>query len=131
MRSNSTADAPVNAIIFTTVCTIIYIFFGNFRALVTFNGLAEYTFFFLTMIGAIILRIREPQLHRPYKPVIFAPIVFALVSGLVVARGAIFAPRQAVVLVAVWVMGLGLYRERREWRRRREGKGSSRPSTRI
>ncbi|PWY96113.1 amino acid transporter [Aspergillus sclerotioniger CBS 115572] len=128
-QSTSTADAPVNAIIFNTVCTVLYILFGNFRALVTFNGLAEYTFFFLAMVGAIILRIREPQLHRPYKPFIFAPILFNLVSGLVVTRGAIFAPMQAVVLIGVWAVGLGFYGGRRKWLRR-GGKASSRASTR-
>ncbi|RAK95960.1 amino acid transporter [Aspergillus ibericus CBS 121593] len=117
-QSPSTADAPVNAILFNTACTMIFIFFGNFRALVTFNGLAEYTFFFLTMIGAIILRAREPELLRPYKPFIFAPILFAVVSGFVVTRGAIFAPLQAVVLVAVWGIGLGFYGVRRQFGKR-------------
>jgi amino acid transporter len=38
------------------------------RILLTLNGLAEYFFFFLTVLGAIILRWREPELHRPVKP---------------------------------------------------------------
>ncbi|PYI09719.1 amino acid transporter [Aspergillus sclerotiicarbonarius CBS 121057] len=120
-QSPSTGDAPVNAIIFTTGGTMIFIFFGNFRALVTFNGLAEYTFFFLTMVGAIILRIREPQLRRPYKPFILAPILFAVVSGFVVTRGGMFAPQQAGVLVAVWAIGLGFYGARRQWLGKRRG----------
>ncbi|KAI9369623.1 amino acid/polyamine transporter I [Aspergillus egyptiacus] len=107
--SESESDAPLNALIFSTICSALYIVFGNFRALVTFNGLAEYTFFFLTMIGAIVLRIREPNLHRPYKPIILIPAAFALVSGFVVARGAVFAPFQAVILFAVWGLGLVFY----------------------
>ncbi|GKZ21794.1 Y+L amino acid transporter [Aspergillus brasiliensis] len=114
-QSTSTADAPINAIFFSTACSIVYIFFGNFRALVTFNGLAEYTFFFLTMVGAIVLRVREPHLPRPYKPMIGIPFAFALVSGFVVTRGAMFAPVQAVVLIGLWLMGLGFYSARRRW----------------
>ncbi|KAI3008914.1 hypothetical protein CBS147346_2349 [Aspergillus niger] len=119
-QSASTADAPINAILFSTGCSIVYIFFGNFRALVTFNGLAEYTFFFLTMVGAIVLRVREPQLPRPYKPMICIPLIFALVSGCVVTRGAVFAPVQAMVLIGLWLMGLGFYSARRRWVGKRE-----------
>jgi L-type amino acid transporter 9 len=78
------------------------------RILLTLNGLAEYFFFFLTVLGAIILRWREPELHRPVKPFILIPIIFAIISGFVVVRGAIFAPIQAAILVGIWVVG-GVY----------------------
>jgi amino acid transporter len=103
------SDAPINAIFLSTVLSAIYILLGNFRALLTFNGLGEYTFFFLTVLGAIILRYREPQLERPYKPLILVPAIFALVSGFVVVRGAVFAPTQAFVLVGLWGLGLAFY----------------------
>ncbi|KAI1638685.1 amino acid/polyamine transporter I [Biscogniauxia mediterranea] len=108
------SDAPLNAIILSTVLSALYILFGNFRALLTFNGLGEYSFFFLTVVGAVVLRYREPALHRPYKPLVLVPLTFALVSGFVVVRGAIFAPALALVLVVLWVLGLGFY-----WGRKR------------
>ncbi|KAF7561526.1 hypothetical protein G7046_g2594 [Stylonectria norvegica] len=113
--TKSKSDAPINAIILSTILSTLYILLGNFRALLTFNGLGEYSFFFLTVLGALILRYREPQLHRPYKPYALIPAVFAVVSGFVVVRGAIFAPVQAAVLVAVWGVGLAFYYIRR-WR---------------
>ncbi|KAI5926173.1 amino acid/polyamine transporter I [Camillea tinctor] len=108
-QSATKSDAPLNAIILSTILSALYILLGNFRALLTFNGLGEYSFFFLTVVGAVVLRWREPQLRRPYKPFILVPLVFALVSGFVVVRGAIFAPTLAVVLVVLWVLGLGFY----------------------
>jgi amino acid transporter len=105
----SKSDAPINALVLSAVLSAFYILLGNFRALLTFNGLGEYTFFFLTVIGAIILRYREPHLERPYKPPILTPIIFAVVSGFVVIRGAVFAPIQAAVLAGVWVVGLAFY----------------------
>jgi amino acid transporter len=108
------SDAPINAIILSTALGAIYILLGNFRALLTFNGLGEYTFFFLTVLGAIILRYRQPGLARPYKPLILIPVIFALVSGFVVVRGAAFAPTQALILVALWALGLAFY-----WNQRR------------
>ncbi|KXX74237.1 b(0,+)-type amino acid transporter 1 [Madurella mycetomatis] len=114
-QKTSDSDAPINAIILSTILSTLYILLGNFRALLTFNGLGEYTFFFLTVLGAIVLRYREPYLERPYKPLVFIPIVFALVSGFVVVRGAAFAPTQACVLVGLWVLGLAFYLLRRHY----------------
>ncbi|KAI4598092.1 hypothetical protein KJ359_003901 [Pestalotiopsis sp. 9143b] len=109
----SGSDAPLNAIILSTILSALYILLGNFRALVTFNGLGEYSFFFLTVLGAVILRFREPDLKRPYKPFLLVPLVFAAVSGFVVVRGAIFAPMLALVLIVVWALGLGFYQIRK------------------
>ncbi|SPO04323.1 related to large neutral amino acid transporter [Cephalotrichum gorgonifer] len=109
------SDAPINALLLSAVLSSLYILFGDFRSLLTFNGLGEYTFFFLTVVGVIVLRIREPGLRRPYKPHVAVPAVFAVVSGFVVVRGAAFAPVQAGVLVAVWGLGLLFYLARRWW----------------
>jgi solute carrier family 7 (L-type amino acid transporter), member 9/15 len=107
--STSTSDAPLNALLLSSVLSTFYILFGSFRALLTFNGLGEYSFFFLTALGAMVLRLREPGLRRPYRPWIVVPGIFVLVSGFVIVRGAIFAPFQAGTLVAVWIFGLGFW----------------------
>lgn len=105
-KSTSISDAPFNALLLSTVLSTIYILFGDFRALLTFNGLGEYSFFFLTALGALVLRWREPELKRPYRPWLVVPGIFVVVSGFVVIRGAIFAPVQAGTLVGVWVVGI-------------------------
>ncbi|KAM7200203.1 Amino acid/polyamine transporter I [Naviculisporaceae sp. PSN 640] len=107
--SASSSDAPINALVLVTILSALYILLGSFRALLTFNGLGEYTFFFLTVVGAIVLRYREPWLERPYKPFALIPVVFCLVSGFVVVRGAAFAPVQAILLIGLWGVGLGFY----------------------
>ncbi|KAF2129316.1 amino acid transporter [Dothidotthia symphoricarpi CBS 119687] len=102
-------ESPINALVLNTVLSAVYILMGNMRILLTLNGLAEYAFFFLTVLGAIILRYREPDLNRPVKPFILIPILFALISGFVVIRGAVFAPVQAALLVAIWLLGAVLF----------------------
>ena len=99
-------ESPINALILNTVLPAVYILLGNMRILLTLNGLAEYAFFFLTVLGAIILRFRDPGLERPVKPFILIPILFAVISGFVVVRGAVFAPVQAAILVGIWVVGV-------------------------
>ena len=115
------ADYYSNAIILSTFISAIYILLGNMRLLLTLNGLSEYSFFFLTVLGAIILRWREPTLHRPVKPFVFIPALFAVISGFVVVRGAIFAPVQAVVLVLIWMVGILYYYMRKWWFRMEHG----------
>ncbi|KAH7395248.1 amino acid/polyamine transporter I [Phaeosphaeria sp. MPI-PUGE-AT-0046c] len=102
-------ESPINALVLSTVLSSVYILLGNMRILLTLNGLAEYAFFFLTVLGAIILRFREPDLPRPVKPYLIIPILFALISGFVVVRGAVFAPVQAGILVGIWVLGAVMY----------------------
>ncbi|KAF4430538.1 hypothetical protein F53441_13942 [Fusarium austroafricanum] len=111
-------DAPINAVILSVILATLYILFGSFRALLTLNGLGEYSFFFLAVLGAIILRYREPDLERPYKTFSINPIMFVLVSGFVVIRGAIFAPIQAIVIIVVWILGVVFYKARQYWARR-------------
>ena len=115
-HSDSESDAPINAIILSTVLSALHILLGNFRALLTFNGLGEYPFFLLTVIGAVVLRWREPELERPYQPSIVIPIIFSLVASFVVVRGAAFAPAQAAILTGLWGLGLVYYAVRtRYW----------------
>lgn len=91
--------------------------------------MAEYTFFFLTVVGDIVLRFREPDLARPYKPPIILPILFCVVSGFVVVRGAVFAPVQFAVLLGelilgvVWYYGFNWWRKIREVREGRDSAG--------
>ncbi|KAL2204342.1 amino acid transporter [Sarocladium strictum] len=114
-ESKSASDAPINAVILSALLASLYILLGNFRALLTLNGLGEYSFFFLAVLGAIILRYREPELRRPYKVFIAFPVVFIVVSGFVVIRGAFFAPLQAGIIVGIWAVGLVFYWVKRRW----------------
>ncbi|KFX91001.1 hypothetical protein V490_06136, partial [Pseudogymnoascus sp. VKM F-3557] len=75
----STSDAPLNALLLSTVLSTLYILLGDFRSLLTLNGIGEFSFFFLTVVAAIILRFREPDLDRPYKPFLLVPVTFAVV----------------------------------------------------
>ncbi|KAF2182469.1 amino acid transporter [Zopfia rhizophila CBS 207.26] len=99
-------ESPINALVLSTVISAVYILVGNMRVLLTFNGLGEYTFFFLTVLGDIILRWKEPDLHRPFKPFILIPVIFTVISGFVVVRGAIFAPVPAAILISIWLTGV-------------------------
>lgn len=96
--------------------TLIYILTGSFRALLTFVGMAEWVFYVSTVIGLLILRRREPQLERPYRPNVALPITFVIVGTLVIIRSAMFAPIQSGVLAGLLVVGAVISNLRVQWR---------------
>ncbi|KAJ4993701.1 amino acid transporter [Stagonosporopsis vannaccii] len=108
-------DAPIYANILALIITLIYIATGSFRALLTFVGMAEWVFYVSTVMGLLILRRREPQLERPYRPTIVLPVTFVLVGTLVIVRSAMFAPAQSGVLAGLLLVGsiIGAVRSRR------------------
>lgn len=94
--------------------TLIYILTGSFRALLTFVGMAEWVFYVSTVVGLLILRRREPQLERPYRPTVVLPVTFVIVGTLVIVRSAMFAPVQSGVLAGLLILGavIGVLRSR-------------------
>lgn len=67
--------------------------------------MAEWVFYVSTVAGLLILRRREPQLDRPYRPFVVLPIIFVIVGTLVILRSALFAPVQSGVLGGLLVVG--------------------------
>jgi L-type amino acid transporter 9 len=76
--------------------------------------MAEWVFYVSTVVGLLILRRREPQLERPYRPTVVLPVTFVIVGTLVIARSAMFAPVQSGVLAGLLVVGavIGVLRSR-------------------
>lgn len=111
---------PVNAMVLNALLTAFYVVVGEFGTLVTFYGVAGYTFYFLTVLGLIVLRVREPHLERPYKTWISTPIIFCCVSLFLLSRAVFAEPVQTVVVLGFVAAGVPVY----WWRvRGRGGKG--------
>ncbi|KAJ9638548.1 hypothetical protein H2204_004319 [Knufia peltigerae] len=123
---------PVNAMLLNMALCMVYVCLGEFKTLITFYGVAGYTFYFLTVLGLIVLRIREPHLERPYRTWITTPIIFCCVSLFLVSRAVIAQPLQTVIVVVFVASGIPVYywrvagrddggvsgkRETRFWRR--------------
>lgn len=108
---------PINAMVFNALLCAAYIIVGEFSTLITFYGVAGYTFYFLTVLGLIVLRVREPYLERPYRTWISTPIIFCCVSLFLISRAVFKQPWQTLLVVAFVVVGVGVY----YWRVRSRG----------
>ncbi|KAI9657915.1 MAG: hypothetical protein M1821_002572 [Bathelium mastoideum] len=100
---------PVNAMVLNALLTLVYILVGDFDTLTTFYGVAGYSFYFFTVLGLIVLRVREPTLERPYKTWITTPIIFCCVSLFLLSRAVLAQPLQTVIVLAFIVAGVPVY----------------------
>lgn len=100
---------PIYALVLNALLMIAYVVVGEFGTLVTFYGVAGYTFYFLTVLGLIILRVKEPHLERPYKTWITTPIIFCCVSLFLLSRTLFAQPIQTLIVVAFVVAGIPVY----------------------
>ena len=110
---------PITAMVFNALLCTSYIVVGEFSTLITFYGVAGYTFYFLTVLGLIVLRVREPYLERPYRTWLSTPIIFCCVSLFLLSRAVFKQPVQTLLVVGFVVLGVGVY----YWRVRGRGKG--------
>ncbi|KAF2640720.1 amino acid transporter [Massarina eburnea CBS 473.64] len=114
---------PIAAMVLNAALTAVYVFIGSFETLVTFYGVAGYTFYFLAVLGLIVLRVKEPELERPYKTWITTPIIFCCVSLFLLSRAVFAEPVQTLLVVAFMVVGLVIWFG---WVGRRRGKEQGR-----
>lgn len=100
---------PVNALVLNGVLTGIYVVVGEFGELITFYGVAGYTFYFLTVLGLIVLRVKEPSLERPYKTWITTPIIFCCVSLFLLSRAVFAQPLKTLIVIAFVLVGIPVF----------------------
>lgn len=84
---NSKTHTPINAIIFQTLLTCVYVVVGGgFQTLVNFYSIGIWYFYLLCALAVVVLRIKEPDLERPYKTWIAIPMVFSSISIFLLCR---------------------------------------------
>ena len=108
-------NVPANATLVMGVLSSLYALSGQFNLLSDLSMFAVWSFYVLTFIGVIILRKKQPDLHRPYKVPLypFIPMV-AITGGLfVVLNQLLFAGITNTIIslggVLVTLIGLPLY----------------------
>ncbi|KAI0011102.1 amino acid permease-domain-containing protein [Xylariaceae sp. FL0662B] len=100
---------PVNALLVNGLLTAIYVIVGEFGELLTFYGVAGYSFYFLTVLGLIILRVKEPHLERPYKTWITTPIIFCCVSLFLLSRAVFAQPMKTLIVITFVLAGIPIF----------------------
>lgn len=100
---------PVAALCLNFTLTSAYVVIGTFSTLLTFYGVAGYFFYFLTVLGLLVLRVKEPHLERPYRCWITTPIIFCCVSLFLLSRSIVAAPWTSLSVVPLVLLATALY----------------------
>lgn len=115
---------PVNAILLQSLWASVLILSGGFEQLVIYSGIALTIFSALAVAAVPILRLREPDLPRPYRTPLypFIPAFYLLVSIVIIGCVIYERPLEGGIGIATVLAGTPLYLI---WRRlRRVEKGS-------
>jgi len=109
-RLHPTRKTPLNAMLLQACITITFILLGGgFRSLINFAVVASWAFYFLSVLGVVILRIKEPTLHRPYKTWITTPLIFCAVALFLLYMPIIAAPLEALAVLGFVLSGVPMY----------------------
>jgi len=109
-KDNEATKTPVNAMALHAALTISYIVAGSgLRSLMNFYSVASWSFYLLTVLGLLILRIREPEHKRPYKTYITTPLIFSVVALFLLCMPIIAAPLEALAALGFVLAGIPIY----------------------
>ncbi len=102
---------PWIAVIFQCCVSLGLILSAKFDAVLTYIGFTLNIFLFLTVLGLFILRMRNPDLPRPYKtfgyPV--TPLLFLAVTGWVLYKGLEMKTQESLIGLATVLSGFIIY----------------------
>jgi len=101
---------PVPAIVFNTVISILVLFPNDFGTLVNYFSFSMWLFHGASAVALIVLRVKQPSRHRPYKVPIIIPIIVILVAIFLVFYPIISNPAWEYLYATLFILsGLFLY----------------------
>ncbi|XP_056281604.1 b(0,+)-type amino acid transporter 1 [Pseudoliparis swirei] len=95
---------PSPALIFTTVVSLLVLIPGDFQSIVNFFSFTAWFFYGITLSGLIYLKIKKPELPRPYRVPIILPILVIIVAVFLVLAPIIDDPQIEYLYVTLFIL---------------------------
>jgi APA family basic amino acid/polyamine antiporter len=110
-RIDKQSRAPGLAILVQGVWASCLTLAGGFQELFTYVIFMAWIFYGATVFAVIILRVRKPDLVRPYRVPLYPwlPLLFVLSAGLITVLTIANGPRHALYGIALILLGLPVY----------------------
>jgi len=110
-RINDRSRAPSNAIVLVGILSCAFALSGGYVEILSYIAFVIHFFVSLAVLAVIVLRIREPDLQRPYKvwgyP--FTPVAFLLVSVVYLYNLIVSKPVAVMIGVGIVLVGVPFY----------------------
>jgi len=104
-------NTPASALLYQCVWGVILVFSGSFDMLTDLLIIAAFVFYGLIVLGVVILRIRKPDISRPYKtwgyPIV--PWIFLIFCGTLLIVSLIESPVKSLIGFCLIFSGLPFY----------------------
>ncbi|CAL8285690.1 unnamed protein product [Lota lota] len=94
---------PSPALIFTTVISLLVLIPGDFQSIVNFFSFTAWFFYAITISGLLYLKIKKPELPRPYKVPIIIPILVLMAAIFLVLAPIIDNPQIEYLYVTLFI----------------------------
>ena len=110
-KTQGDKEIPRRSILLQSIWATLLILTGTFEQLVIYSGVVIAIFSALAVGAVIILRVKRPQLLRPYR-VMFYPVVpsfYILISLVMVIYTIIERPTESIWAIVTVLMGIPLY----------------------
>ncbi|MFQ5591825.1 MAG: APC family permease [Phycisphaerae bacterium] len=110
-RTTSRASSPVQSIVLQSVWVSILVMSGTFETLLLYAGFVLVVFTGLAVGAVIVLRIRRPDLERPYRvrPYPLVPVAYLAISLTIMWAAFVVRPMESVLGVATVLTGVPWY----------------------
>ncbi|NXM21916.1 S7A13 protein, partial [Ploceus nigricollis] len=96
---------PAPAMIFSTTIASIFIIPSDLIMLTNYFGFSAWLMTGLTCASLIVLRYREPHLHRPYKVFLPVPFMMVAMSFFLVLAPIVWSPNMQYVYAFLFMLG--------------------------
>jgi APA family basic amino acid/polyamine antiporter len=107
----SERDIPVVSVLFQAVVALLFIYTSTFEQVLIYAGFILTFITSLTVAGVFVLRIREPELNRPYRtwgyPV--TPAIFLVLNTWILVYVFIDKPTESLIGLGIVAVGAVLY----------------------
>ncbi|XP_034531009.1 b(0,+)-type amino acid transporter 1 isoform X1 [Notolabrus celidotus] len=95
---------PSPALIFTTIVSLIVLIPGDFQSIVNYFSFTAWFFYAITLSGLIYLKVKKPELPRPYKVPIVLPILVLIAAIFLVLAPIIDTPQIEYLYVSLFIL---------------------------
>lgn len=108
-RVNEVTQLPIRALLCQSVIGVVFMWLGEFETIVGMYSCSIRVFYIATLIGLLRQRYSEPDIVRPYKVPLVAPIAFITVSSLLLIAEFFSRPTSSFTALAFILVGIPFY----------------------
>ncbi|KAJ8386890.1 hypothetical protein AAFF_G00164870 [Aldrovandia affinis] len=100
---------PIPALLFTCLSTLLMLCTSDMYTLINYVGFINYLFYGVTVAGQIVLRIKQPDLHRPIKISLVWPVIYLLFWAFLLIFSLYSEPVVCGIGLAIMLTGVPVY----------------------